>query len=162
MPFGKPLTNRSRLAVLYGFIVIIALVIIYQTQNPTQATNEYTWTKKVKPDAKEALGPLTAEKINQSLARVLDPELNLNVIELGLIYDMKVVDRTVTLLMTLTTPSCPFSKTFIDSIKKELLTIPELSKINLKLTFDPPWTLERLTPQIRSQLMGLGPDHIHN
>ncbi|SDT84287.1 Metal-sulfur cluster biosynthetic enzyme [Desulfobacula phenolica] len=161
MPFDINISNKSKLIIIYGFLLLVVAAVFFQTRGPSALKNEYSWTNKLNSASS---GPLTENIVNSALANVLDPELQLNILELGLIYKMSIIDRMVNIVMTLTTPTCPFSQTFIEGIKDELLKIPELETINLKLTFDPPWTINRLAPEIRDQLLGLGqaPDHIHN
>lgn len=158
------MSNRSKLILLYGFLVLTAVAVFFQSQGPSRLKTEHLWTNNSNPDELNALPALTQEKVYSALANVKDPELQLNIHELGLIYEMSIVKRAVNIIMTLTTPNCPFSKTFIQSIKKELLAIPEIETIKLSLTFDPPWTINRLAPEIRDQLIGVdqAPDHLQN
>lgn len=89
----------------------------------------------------------------QALYRVIDPELFVNVVDLGLIYEISFTeDDMIEVTMTLSTPHCPMGEAITNGVKNALeATFPD-SKINIKLTFDPPWSFEMLTPEGREQL----------
>lgn len=78
------------------------------------------------------------------LNTVKDPEINLTVPELGLIYKLAIEDSTVKLLMTLTTASCPWSSQLLTDIKDTLFTNSAVAGLEIDLTFNPPWSLDRI------------------
>ncbi len=103
---------------------------------------------------------ITQESAKAALDNVLDPELNLSITDLGLIYEITVqepVEDTaapgVHILMTLTTLGCPLFNVIESDIKKQLVMIgvPE-DKIEIELTFDPPWSMDRMSENAKAML----------
>jgi metal-sulfur cluster biosynthetic enzyme len=97
---------------------------------------------------------ITSKKIREVLIEVLDPELNISIVDLGLIYNVD-VDRTnkVKILMTLTTIGCPFFSLIEQDIKNKIKTLGlNEKKIELKLTFDPPWSMDRMSAKAKAML----------
>jgi len=82
---------------------------------------------------------VTREKVIQVLKTVKDPEIWIDVWTMGLIYDIKVDRDKVDILMTLTTPQCPYGPQLMDDLKKALQKDARAKEVVLKLTFDPPW-----------------------
>jgi len=87
----------------------------------------------------------TREQIVQALGGVLDPELGMSVVELGLIYDLEIVNGAVTITMTLTAPGCPVHDIMPGWIRQALMAVPGVETVDVRITFDPPWTPERIT-----------------
>lgn len=95
---------------------------------------------------------VTKEVVYEHLRRVLDPELGINIVDLGLIYDVKVKKNDVWILMTLTFPGCPLGGIIKKEVNEKLSTIENLSKIDLKITFDPPWDLSKISEEARAEI----------
>jgi len=91
-------------------------------------------------------------KARDALYSVIDPELFVNVIDLGLIYDIHFEDDTIRVLMTLSTPHCPMGDAITTGVKNALEMIFPEKTAETELTFDPPWSFEMLTPEGREQL----------
>ena len=91
--------------------------------------------------------------IKNKLKQVLDPELGISIVDLGLIYEIKIKKEKVKIVMTLTTIGCPLFSLIEEEIKNRLkeLGLKE-EEIKLELTFDPPWTLERMSKEARAML----------
>jgi metal-sulfur cluster biosynthetic enzyme len=91
--------------------------------------------------------------IKNKLKQVLDPELGISIVDLGLIYEIKVEKGKVKILMTLTSVGCPLFSLIEEEVKNRLkeLGLKE-EEIELELTFDPPWTLERMSKEARAML----------
>jgi FeS assembly SUF system protein len=105
------------------------------------------------PDRTEAL----EEKVIQQLRTVYDPEIPVNIYDLGLVYDFQfspaIEDRfDVRIVMTLTTPNCPVAAQMPAMVERAVAEIPELNKIKVDLTFDPPWDKSRMSDETRLQL----------
>jgi metal-sulfur cluster biosynthetic enzyme len=82
----------------------------------------------------------TKEDIERQLTAVLDPEVGLNVVEMGLIYGIDVDDRNnVSIVMTLTTPGCPMHGSIAEGVERLLKELPDIGNVQVTLTFDPPW-----------------------
>ena len=95
---------------------------------------------------------LTAQTVRKKLSRVIDPELQINIVDLGLVYDIKVQKGVVKILMTLTTPGCPLSGIFEELIQHALRDAEGFSKLSVELTFDPPWTPELMSDEAKADL----------
>lgn len=92
------------------------------------------------------------EEILTKLREVLDPELSYNIVDLGLVYDLKVQDNTVKILMTLTYPGCPLGALVRDLVTNKLKELKGIKKIDLKLTFTPPWNPSLMSEEARLEL----------
>jgi len=79
------------------------------------------------------------------LHEVYDPEIGINLVDLGLIYDLSVTERTVGVTMTLTTPGCPVSDSMPDAVRRVMEAIPGVSDVTVDLVWEPPWDPERIT-----------------
>ncbi len=87
---------------------------------------------------------ITEQKIREALRNVKDPEINLDIVELGLIRKITPDEEGVEILMTLTSPFCPFADTIIGKVEKEVGKLDGAGLVRVEITFDPPWepTLE--------------------
>jgi metal-sulfur cluster biosynthetic enzyme len=86
------------------------------------------------------------DKIKTNLKRVLDPELNINVVDLGLIYDISLSDeRAVSITMTLTTPGCPLHDSIVSGVRYCVQEIEEIDEVDVQLVWEPAWSPERMT-----------------
>ena len=95
---------------------------------------------------------VTEKDIEKALKGVKDPELNLDLVVLGLIYDIDVNDTDVKVVMSLTTPLCPVAPQIVEDATNAVLSVDGIETADVELTFDPPWTPERIAPLIRSSL----------
>lgn len=89
-----------------------------------------------------------------ALKEIYDPELPLNIYDLGLIYRLEVDEAggQVDLDMTLTTPACPVAQSFPATVERALRAVPGVNVVNVNLVWDPPWSQERMTLAARLQL----------
>ncbi|MBT2641996.1 MULTISPECIES: metal-sulfur cluster assembly factor [unclassified Bacillus (in: firmicutes)] len=95
------------------------------------------------------------EKIRGNLKTVIDPELNINVVDLGLIYEIDVPEpRKAKILMTLTTPGCPLHDSIASGIKYCVQGMEEIDHADVQLTWEPAWTPERMTEDGKRLLQG--------
>ena len=90
--------------------------------------------------------------IRKALRKVKDPELNLDLVVLGLIYDVDVQGDHVHVRMSLTTPMCPAAEQIVTDAKREVEDVEGVESADIELTFDPPWTPEKMDPLIRASL----------
>lgn len=93
-----------------------------------------------------------ADAARDILRQIDDPEAGINIVDLGLIYDVSVVDGRVQVLMTFTTEACPVGPTLAAAAEEALSQLPGKPPVELTITFDPPWTPERITPEGRALL----------
>jgi metal-sulfur cluster biosynthetic enzyme len=96
---------------------------------------------------------ITKKLIEKQLEQVIDPELGISIVDLGLIYEIKIIDKQVDIKMTLTTIGCPLFSLIEHEVKEKLsaLGIDE-NKIKIELTFDPPWSMDRMSPAAKALL----------
>ena len=93
------------------------------------------------------------EQIIQAIKKVFDPEIPVDVYELGLIYDITILPANdVHVLMTLTSPACPSAEEIPDEIKQKILEIEEIGEIDVELTFVPPYTADMMSEEARLEL----------
>jgi metal-sulfur cluster biosynthetic enzyme len=96
---------------------------------------------------------IAIDAIIEKLTQVKDPELDINVYDLGLIYDIQVDNlNNIEILMTLTTVNCPVADSFPLDIAKKIHEISEAGQINIKLTFEPPWNKDMMSEDARLAL----------
>ncbi|MCX7115367.1 MAG: SUF system Fe-S cluster assembly protein [Gammaproteobacteria bacterium] len=93
------------------------------------------------------------ETVITQLKTVFDPEIPVNIYDLGLIYDVKInQDGVVAIQMTLTSPGCPVAQTFPGTVEQAVLQVEGVSDCTVELVWDPPWTQERMTEAARLEL----------
>jgi metal-sulfur cluster biosynthetic enzyme len=96
---------------------------------------------------------MTDEAILLALKRVVDPELGINVVDLGLVYHAAQVADGIDVALTMTTPSCPLGEMIVDEARMALHDqFPEAENIRVELVWDPPWSPGRLSEDARRQL----------
>ncbi len=99
--------------------------------------------------------PLTEEDVRSALRRVKDPELNLSIVDLGLVYDVEVVEgRDVRVDMTLTSPGCPSGPEIISEAQRVIEALPGAGTVEIELVWTPYWTPDRMDPRLRAFLGG--------
>ena len=98
---------------------------------------------------------ITKTAVIKKLSSVIDPELNISIVDLGLVYDVKIKGDSINIKMTLTTIGCPLFSVIESEIKSKLKELGfKENKIEIELTFDPPWSIERMSPAARA-ILGL-------
>ncbi len=88
----------------------------------------------------------------ERLKKVPDPELGISIVDLGLVYDVKIDKGNVRVIMTLTTMGCPLFELIERPIKEELKKMKGVKNIDVELTFEPPWSPEKMSKQARINL----------
>ena len=95
----------------------------------------------------------TTEAIRKAIRAVKDPELNLNIIDIGLVYDIEVNEPgMVHVRMTLTSPGCPAGTEIIDDVKKVAADMEGVQGVEVELVWDPYWTPDKMDPRVRAFL----------
>ena len=92
------------------------------------------------------------EKVINEIKKIYDPEIPVNIYELGLIYDINVNQKNVSVKMTLTTPNCPVAESLPKLVKANILKIAEVKDVKLKLVWDPPWTKDKMSEAAKLEL----------
>jgi len=95
---------------------------------------------------------VTEKAVRDALKKVKDPELNIDLVTLGLVYDIQIEGTLAKAIITLTTPMCPVAGEIVDQARLAIAKVEGVEKAEVELTFDPPWTPERISPLIRSSL----------
>ena len=97
-------------------------------------------------------GAISADQARLVLRRVKDPDLNLNIVDLGLIYDVHVNGSNVQIDISLTSPGCPSGPEIMGEAEQQLRTIPGIGDVTMNLVWSPPWTPERIEPRVRAYM----------
>jgi metal-sulfur cluster biosynthetic enzyme len=95
---------------------------------------------------------VTEKDVQKALKTVKDPELGIDLVTLGLIYDIEIEGADVKTIMSLTSPMCPVAGELVEQARQAIMSVEGVESANVDLTFDPPWTPERIPPLIRSSL----------
>ena len=93
------------------------------------------------------------EKVITEIKKIYDPEIPVNIYELGLIYDIQIEkDNSVKVKMTLTTPNCPVAESLPKEVKDSIMELPEVDKVDLELVWDPPWNKSMMSEAAKLEL----------
>ena len=93
------------------------------------------------------------DKVVAEIKKIYDPEIPVNIYELGLIYDIKIDEKNnVKVNMTLTTPNCPVAESLPKEVKDSIIEIKEVNKVDLDLVWDPPWDKSMMTEAAKLEL----------
>lgn len=104
--------------------------------------------------SEQQAGPLSEARVKLALRKVKDPELNLNIVDLGLVYDIVVEGPEVQIDMTLTSPGCPAGPEIMGDVERAVKALPGVDKVSLNLVWTPFWSPDRIEPRVRAY-MGL-------
>ena len=97
----------------------------------------------------------TKEEVFEALHTCYDPEIPVNIVDLGLIYDVDVTDDKVTVKMTLTAPGCGMGPMIASEAQQKILELPGVSEASVDLVWDPPWDPSRISDEAKGKL-GIG------
>lgn len=92
------------------------------------------------------------KKIIENIKKVFDPEIPVNIYELGLIYDIKIDDGNVEVIMTLTSPFCPVAGSLPKEVAARVSEVDGVKKANVELVFEPPWTMDLMSNEAKLEL----------
>ena len=95
-------------------------------------------------------------KIIEELKKIFDPEIPVNIYDLGFIYNIDIQDKKVHILMTLTVPGCPIYHILIKEIEEKISSIDGIDKVEVELTFEPRWSVENITESGKTKLRAMG------
>ncbi len=95
---------------------------------------------------------VTEEQVKKALRKVKDPELNLNIVDLGLVYAINVEGSTVSIDMSLTSPGCPSGPEIMSGAEQQVRSMPGVDDVTVNLVWSPLWSPERIEPRIRAYL----------
>ena len=106
----------------------------------------------VAAEASATSGVVSEDQVKLALRRVKDPDLQLNIIDLGLVYGISVDGSTVKVDMTLTSPACPSGPELMTNAENEIKSLPGVEKVEVNLVWMPFWTPEKMEPRVRAYL----------
>ena len=106
----------------------------------------------VPTEAAGSTGVVSDDQVKLALRRVKDPDLQLNIMDLGLVYGIVVDGTTVKIDMTLTSPACPSGPELMTDAEKEVMSLPGVQKVAVNLVWAPFWTPEKMEPRVRAYL----------
>tara|TARA_B000000565_G_scaffold253157_1_gene229353 strand:+ start:1909 stop:2205 length:297 start_codon:yes stop_codon:yes gene_type:complete len=92
------------------------------------------------------------DKVIAEIKKIYDPEIPVNIYELGLIYDISVKEKDISVKMTLTTPNCPVAESLPKEVKDSIMAIKEVGKVDLDLVWDPPWDKSMMSEAAKLEL----------
>lgn len=91
------------------------------------------------------------DKIREALREVIDPELGVSIVDLGLIYDVRYENEEAEVEMTLTSPGCPLAPVIDKKIKDALKSVSEVKKLTVELVWDPPWSRDLMSDELKAE-----------
>ena len=97
-------------------------------------------------------GTISEDQVKLALRKVKDPDLNLNILDLGLIYEIRVEGNDVNVDMSLTSPGCPSGPEIMKDAEDQLKALPGVGAVQMNLVWAPPWTPDRIEPRVRAYL----------
>jgi FeS assembly SUF system protein len=92
------------------------------------------------------------EKVVAEIRKIYDPEIPVNIYELGLIYDVKIKNNTAKIIMTLTSPNCPVAESLPKDVKDSAMQVEGIEKVDLDLVFEPPWDKTMMSEAAKLEL----------
>jgi metal-sulfur cluster biosynthetic enzyme len=96
---------------------------------------------------------VTEEQVYAALKKCMDPEIPVNVVDLGLVYGVKVADgKDVDIKMTMTTRGCPLHDTLVSDVKRYVGKVNGVGNVNVDIVWDPPWSLEKMNQDVREKI----------
>ena len=121
-----------------------------QHETPTTQDNSAPGTAPANMTAPE--DAITPDQVRMVLRRVKDPELNLNIVDLGLVYDVAVAGSAVTVDMSLTSPGCPSGPEIMGEAERQIREMPGVTEATINLVWTPFWSPDRIEPRVRAYL----------
>jgi len=95
---------------------------------------------------------LTEERVLEALKEVLDPELGINIVDLGLVYDVRIDDDVVNITYTLTTMGCPIGPLIEEQMARMLADVPGVERVDAEMVLRPPWSPEMMSDEAKAAL----------
>lgn len=123
-----------------------------QPSEPAKPTSDQEVALKSSDDGTPAEVVVSEDQVKLALRRVKDPELNLNILDLGLVYAIRVEGTSVSIDMSLTSPGCPSGPEIMTDAERQLRSLPGVTDVAVNLVWSPYWTPERIEPRVRAYL----------
>ncbi len=96
--------------------------------------------------------PVTVADVEEAMRDVVDPELGINVVDLGLVYGVEVAEGRVRVELTMTSPACPLGEQIVSDAEERIRALPGVGAVQVELVWEPTWTPERMSPAAKAQL----------
>lgn len=100
--------------------------------------------------------PITEEQIYNTLRKLIDPELGVNIVDLGLVYDVQIQDGQIAIRMTLTTRGCPMHASFVQAVERAVKEIHGVTGVTVEIVWEPAWNPDMISPEGKRALTGGG------
>ena len=95
---------------------------------------------------------ITEDQIMEALHYVIDPEIGINIADLGLVYNLDIKENSIIVTMTLTTPGCPMHSSMADGVENAVKHLDSNLNVNVNLVWQPPWTIDMMSDYAKEQL----------
>lgn len=95
---------------------------------------------------------VSKEEVLGALKRCYDPEIPVNIVDLGLVYGLDIQGEKVNIRMTLTAPGCPMHSTISENVKREVEKLDGVGEADVEMVWEPPWSVERMSPRAKKKL----------
>jgi len=103
------------------------------------------------------MSPVSAQAIEDSLKQCMDPEVPLNIVEMGLIYGIDVAENNdVNIKMTMTTQGCPLHETLVQDATRYVKKVPGVNNVNVDIVWDPPWSMDKMSEEAKIKIKNMG------
>jgi metal-sulfur cluster biosynthetic enzyme len=103
------------------------------------------------------MSTVSASAIEDSLKQCMDPEVPLNIVEMGLIYGIDVTDNNdVNIKMTMTTQGCPLHETLVQDATRYVKKVPGVNNVNIDIVWDPPWSMDKMSEEAKTKIKNMG------
>ncbi|VUZ85092.1 mrp [Candidatus Methylomirabilis lanthanidiphila] len=100
--------------------------------------------------------PITEEQVYATLRKLIDPELGVNIVDLGLVYDVQIQGGDIGIRMTLTTRGCPMHASFVQAVDRALRELPAVTGVTVEIVWEPAWNPDMISPEGKRALTGGG------
>ena len=98
------------------------------------------------------MSKISEENIREALKRVYDPEIPVDIFEMGLVYDIRINEPNIGIVMTLTSPSCPAAQSIPEDVKYRIMEIEGVEHVDVEIVWDPPWGMEMMSEIAKLEL----------
>ena len=103
------------------------------------------------------MSAVSSHAVRESLKQCMDPEVPLNIVEMGLIYGIDVAENNdVSIKMTMTTQGCPLHETLVQDATRYVKRVPGVNNVNVDIVWDPPWTMDKMTEEAKQKIKNMG------
>jgi len=103
------------------------------------------------------MSKVTSQAIEDSLKQCMDPEVPLNIVEMGLIYGIDVAENNdVNIKMTMTTQGCPLHETLVSDATRFVKKVPGVNNVNIEIVWDPPWSMDKMSEEAKIKIKNMG------